>query len=335
MSFFRNPEIKKLLSVCFIFTALAVVGSLIYGALAALYTLVVCVLGILLFLLFTAKRYQDISHLSYHLDKILHGNDRINFTIDKEGELALLSSEIYKMTVRLQEQSELLQKEKDYLSSAIADISHQIRTPLTSIHMILPRLRQENLSEEQKSKYIREINGLLMRIEWLITALLKIARLESGTVTFEQTSIPVIELIQKAIAPLEIVIEVKDLLLDIAIGLDACFTGDILWTVEAIGNILKNCIEHTPDKGTLKVIASENPLYTEIIISDTGMGIAPEELPRLFERFYKGKNSNPENAGIGLALSRMIIKGQNGTIKAKNISPHGIEFQIRFFKGAV
>lgn len=335
MEFFRNPEIKKLLSVSFVFTALVVAGAMLFGILAALYVLLICVIAILIFILFTAKRYKDISYLSYQLDKILHGNERTNFTMDREGELALLSSEIYKMTVRLQEQSELLQKDKDYLSSAIADISHQIRTPLTSIHMILPRLRQEELSIEQKGKYVREINRLLTRIEWLITALLKMARLESGTVIFEQASIPVTELIQKAIAPLEILIEVKGLLLELAIAPDACFTGDIPWTVEAIGNILKNCIEHTPDKGTLKVMASENPLYTEIKITDTGPGISPEELPHLFERFYKGNNSNPENAGIGLALSHMIIKRQNGTIKAKNISPHGIEFHIRFFKGAI
>ncbi|WP_342759606.1 HAMP domain-containing sensor histidine kinase [Kineothrix sedimenti] len=284
---------------------------------------------------FTTKRYKAISSLSNQVDSILHSRQRTNFAPDKEGELALLSSEIYKMTMRLQEQTELLQKEKSHLSSSIADISHQIRTPLTSIRMLVPRLGRKELQPEQRSEYIREIVSLLTRIEWLIAALLKIAQLESGVVAFEQTPIKVKELIQKSLAPLEILLEIKDIALEITIADNVCFKGDFFWSMEAIGNILKNCLEHIPENGAVKITASENPLYTEIIISDTGSGIAIEDLPHLFERFYKGKNSGPGNMGIGLALSRMIISRQNGTIKAQNSNPYGAEFHIRFYKGAV
>jgi signal transduction histidine kinase len=335
MHLLRNPEIKNLLAIYSLFTLFAVFGSFLLGALAAVYVLAVCAVALLLFMGFTTKRYKDISSLSNQVDSILHSRQRMNFTPDKEGELALLSSEIYKMTMRLQEQTELLQKEKSHLSSSIADISHQIRTPLTSIRMLVPRLGQEKLQPEQRSEYIREVGSLLTRIEWLITALLKIAQLESGVIAFEQTPLMVKQLIQKSLAPLEILLEIKDIALEINVADNACFKGDFFWSMEAIGNILKNCLEHMPERGALKITASENPLYTEIIISDTGSGIAIEDLPHLFERFYKGKNSDPGNMGIGLALSRMIISRQNGTIMAQNGNPHGAEFHIRFYKGAV
>lgn len=335
MLFLRNPEVKKMFAALAVTTVLAAAGAAVFGIAAAVYVSVVCVILILMFSLFTAKRYKNISQLSYQVDLILHGIEIENFVPDREGELAVLSSEIYKMTLRLQEQADLLQKEKEHLSNSIADISHQVRTPLTSIRMIVPRLGRENISAEQSGEYIREVSRLLSRVEWLITALLKIARLESGTVVFEHSPVEVKEVIRKALKPLEIPAEIKDIALDIDVPLGLYFDGDLAWSVEAVGNILKNCIEHMPEKGKLKIKASGNPIYTEILISDTGAGIAPEDLPHLFERFYKGKDSGRENIGIGLALSRMIIKSQNGIIKAGNAIPQGAQFTIRFYKGSV
>lgn len=336
MKCFRNPEVKKFVLIYMAFVVLAVfAGTLCFGVLEAVYLLVVCLGAMGLFLAFTGKRYADIADLSYQLDRILHGEERTTFVPDREGELAVLSGEIYKMTVRLQEQTELLQKEKSYLSSSIADISHQIRTPLTSIRLILSRLRRETISEEEKKEYVQETLSLLSRIEWLITALLKIAKLESGTVALEQKSISVKELVEKAWEPLEILAEIKEISLKMDILSEVCFVGDMSWSVEAVGNVLKNCMEHTEGRGFLTVEAGENPLYTEIVITDSGTGIGKEELPHLFERFYKGKNASTENVGIGLNLSRMIIHRQNGTIKADNVHPHGAMFVIRFYKGAV
>lgn len=335
MLLFRNPEIRKMAAVYAVFTLLAVFGAAFAGGHAAVCVLAVCVATGLLFLVFTARRYRRISELSEKIDQILHGEARTNFVPDEEGELALLTSQIYKMTVRLSEQTEQLQKDKEYLSSSIADISHQIRTPLTSMRMIIPRLNREELSRRQRNDYVREVNGLLSRIEWLITALLKLARLESGAAAMERVPVCLTEVVGKALAPLEIIIEIKALTVELSIPQTAGFTGDLLWSVEAVGNILKNCVEHLPDQGTLKIEASENDLYTELVISDDGPGICKEDLPHLFERFYKGKRSNTENAGIGLALSHMIITRQNGTIRAGNGVPCGAEFHIHFYKGAV
>lgn len=335
MIFFRNPEVKKQFLLYFLFTVGSSVITALYDPSAGGIVLAVCGVSALLFGVFTQRRYHEISNLSERLDQILHGVKTSTITPDKEGELAVLSSEISKLVVRLQEQTEQLQKDKKYLSDSIADISHQIKTPLTSIRMVLPRLRREELTPQQKSEYVQEINRLLSRMEWLITILLKIARLESGTVQFEKKPIKVSSLIEEVIHPLEIVMEVKEITAHISVDENAQFEGDFLWTVEAVANIMKNCIEHLPKSGTLWISAIENPIYTEIFISDSGDGIASEDLPHLFERFYKGKNAKTENAGIGLALSQMILARQNGIIKVENLSPNGAGFHIRFYKGAV
>lgn len=335
MQFLRNPEIKKLLALSSVFTLAASLGAAVFEIPTVLYVTAVCMLGILFFLIFTFQRYKDLSELSFQLDQILHGKERTDFVPDKEGELAVLSSEIYKMTIRLQEQSEMLEKEKKYLSDSMADISHQIRTPLTSIRMIVPRLGREELSPRKRREYSLEISRLLSKMEWLVSAMLKIASLESGTVQLKKEPVNIKELTEKALRPLEILLELKGLSLETEIDPDISITGDFLWSMEAVGNIIKNCIEHTPKGGKIRVTACENPLYTQMAISDTGPGFAPEDLPHLFERFYKGKNTGPENIGIGLALSRMIAESQNGTLKAKNLDPNGAEFQIYFYKGAI
>lgn len=336
MKVFRNLELKKFVLIYMVFTVLAVLaGTLCFGVPEGVYVFVMSLGAMGMFLVFTAKRYDAIADLTYQLDRILHGEERINFAPDKEGELAVLSHEIYKMTVRLQEQADLLQKEKSYLSSSIADISHQIKTPLTSVRLILSRLRKETISEEHRRLYVQETLSLLSRIEWLIATLLKIVKLESGTIALEQKSIMVKTLVEKAWEPLEILAEIKEISLDMDISPEISFIGDMSWSVEAVGNILKNCMEHTEESGSLKVEAGENPLYTEIVITDTGTGIGEEELPHLFERFYKGKYASAEGVGIGLNLSHMIIRMQNGTIKAGNVHPHGAVFVIRFYKGAV
>ena len=237
------------------------------------------------------------------------------------------------MTSRLREQKQQLQDDKIYLADSIADISHQIRTPLTSINLLVQFLSEPNISDERRMKLTHELLGLLSRIDWLITTLLKISKLDAGTVQFKRETLPLDELIRKSTSPLLVPIELREQTL--AVGAEGNFTGDVSWTVEAISNIVKNCMEHTPDGGRIEIKASENALYTEIIISDNGTGIDKEDLPHIFERFYKGKNSDDKRFGIGLALARTIITSQNGTIKAENNADKGALFTIRFYKGTV
>jgi signal transduction histidine kinase len=332
MSFFRNPEIQKnfILYVLLIFV-LTVTGFLC-GSNYGLTVLTISMLFTVLHFWITFRRYKKLATLGSEIDKILHGNESINLEDYSEGELSFLQSEILKLTVQLREQAWSLKQDKQYLASSIADISHQIRTPLTSINIILSLISKSDLSEERKKSLFNELDTLLRRIDWLITTLLKISRLDTGTVKFKKEKIMVSELISHAVAPIAISLDLREQEINTTITGNESFIGDLSWTVEAIENILKNCMEHTQRGGRIKITSLENALFTEIIITDNGPGIDKEDLPYLFERFYKGKNSNNQSFGIGLALARMIIVNQNGTIKAENAQKGGAKFTIRFYR---
>ena len=387
MWLWRNPEIKKHSVVWGFLTAAAVFGAVLFcGLAAAVYVFVVCLAAGLLFWKWTEKRYEDISELSARLNHLLHSPHPLQFVPDEEGELALLSSEIQKLTLRLVEQAEELKKEKAYLKDSLADVSHQIRTPLTSIRMIAPRLCRPDLPDAQRIEYAREISRLLNRMEWQVSVLLKIARLESGTVQMESAPVNVRQAVDQAWEPLAIPAELKNIALKINVEGSPCFQGDLAWTVEALGNVLKNCVEHLSEGEWIELTASQNPIYTELCIADNGPGIPGEELTHLFERFYRGAGTETareatlpdvgdaaiweenladaeaaihgetlsdteaahgatspdtetasaakvgENAGIGLALAQMIVRAQNGSIRAGNRRGGGAEFQIRFYR---
>lgn len=334
MKLLRNPELKVLGGIYLLFSAASSAAAAVWNAFFALYVAAVCLTAGIIFLCFTKKRYDCLAELAAELDEILHGESGISMLPDREGELAVLGSKIYKMTVRLQEQAEELGREKAFLQNSLEDISHQVKTPLTSIRLLLKRIREAS-DEEEKLKAFYDTDRLLTRTEWLIATLLKIARLESGTLEFKSEPESVSELLKRALEPLEIPMELKGQTLLSEGTENSFYTGDLLWSAEALGNILKNCVEHTPEGGTITVCADENPVYTRIRIRDNGEGFAEEDLSRLFERFYRGKNIQPGGAGIGLALAGMIIRKQNGTIRVRNAQGGGAEFEIRFYKGAV
>ncbi len=335
MNLFRNKEVKLFLFLYLLFAVVASVVAALISIWAVVLVVVICVVSFLLFMLFTRKRYQAISNLSSQVDSILHGEYNVNLIPDEEGEIAVLSNELSKMTLRLRDQADRLEKDKSYLSDSLADISHQLRTPLTSIRMIISRLANENQSIEQQQESIRKVDKLLDRTQWLISTLLKIARLESGMVQFAEEHVSVETLINDILEPLEILMDIKDIQLSCKIKNNAGFIGDRLWSAEAIGNVLKNSIEYCTDGGKLEISSLENPIYTEIVISDNGVGFGEKDIPHLFDRFYRGSNAVKESAGIGLNLSRMIISKQNGIITATNKPSGGAKFTIRFYKGAI
>ena len=292
--------------------------------------------GLVLYAIFCTgkKRYRDMEHLSEELDKILHGTENFFISECKEGELAILNSNIRKMTIKMKEQASQLTHEKILLTDAIADIFHQLRTPLTSMRLTCSMLSEEELSYEDRVRFVRGIKKQLERMQWLVETLLKMSKIEAGTVTFRKDEIKVNDIIEKACEPLLIPLELRGVTLKKDLG-DAGLTGDPEWLAEAFGNIVKNCMEHTPEGGSITIDAEENALYTRISISDTGTGFEKEDLPHIFERFYKGKNSSSESVGIGLALCRTIITGLGGTIKAENGKEGGARFEVRFYKSVV
>ena len=330
----RNPEVRKTLLLQILISCAGIVLSFILDIGAGIISIFLCAGFISIYLHSTYKRYDRIKLLASEIDEILHG-EGISISLDEyeEGELGILQSEIHKMTTRLQEQKLRLQEDKIYLADSLADISHQIRTPLTSINLLVSMLADPDISKERRMKLNQELLGLLSRIDWLITTLLKISKLDAGTVQMKKEVLSLVELLQKSTMPILVPMELKNQSLEIEAEGD--FLGDIAWTSEAIGNVVKNCMEHTPEGGVVQISAVENALYTEILIEDNGPGIAKEDLGHIFERFYKGKHNDKQSFGIGLALARMVISKQNGVIKAENKAEGGARFTIRFYKGTV
>ncbi len=333
MRLLRNPEVAKNTLLLAGIALAAAVAAFVWNWGFGIFTIGLCMLFLVIHLLTVRQRYRKLGEFSADINRILHGSSQLSLDRYAEGELGILQSEIYKMTVRLREQQQRLIDDKVYLANSIADISHQIRTPLTSINLLVSFLSEPDLSQERRQELAQELFDMLARIDWLITSLLKISKLDAGTVTFQKESVPLEELIHKACAPVLVPMELRGQ--DLFIHADGCFFGDLSWTAEALGNIVKNCMEHTPAGGRICVDAAETALYAEIVITDSGEGIAPEDLPHIFERFYKGSNSDERSFGIGLALSRMIITGQNGTVKAENKPAGGVRFTVRFYKGTV
>ena len=329
----KNKEVRKALLWQISVALIACPVCFWFDPRAGLTAVVLSLLLMMIYCFSTYKRYQRISSLAADVNQVLHGDSSIDFDNYSEGELSILHSEIYKMTVRLREQQQKLINDKKYLADSLADISHQIRTPLTSINLLVERLSASGLTDGCRHQLTNELYELLSRIDWLITTLLKISKLDTGTVSFNKETVSLKTLINKSCAPLLIPIELRGQ--ELIIRAEGNFYGDLAWTSEAVGNIVKNCMEHTPDGGRIEINAAETALYSEIVVKDNGTGVSPEELPHIFERFYKGKDSDGKSFGIGLALSRMIIAGQKGTVKAENRKNAGAMFTIRFYKGTV
>ena len=237
------------------------------------------------------------------------------------------------MTIRLREQNAALIRDRQLMKEALEDMSHQLRTPLTTSMLLLGLLRKPELSREERQAHITELFSMLTRMQWMLETLLGLSRLEAGAMHFSPEVLPAADLIREALAPLEISMELKALTLHTRIEGDPVLTADRSLCIEALTNLLKNCMEHTPEGGSITIEAADRTLYTGILITDTGSGIAPEDLPHLFERFYRGGSSG--GYGIGLAFAQKIITAQSGSLQARNVQPHGAQFDIRFYKGTV
>lgn len=326
----RSKEIQRcaaaFIAVTSLFTVLAfcvapLAGVLVLGFAAAV--------GVL-FWRFTAARYRRLADLAEELDRILHEEDRLLVADAEEGELAILQSQLCKLTTRLREQNDALKREKVYLADSLADIAHQLRTPLTSVNLVFTLLKDEP-DPARRRALLREGTALLAQMDWLLTTLLKISRLDAGVIELKREPVPLAALVDTAAEPLRIPLELHDIALNVQLSPDAAWLGDRLWLAEAVRNILKNCMEHTPDGGRIAVECDDNPLFTALTIHDSGPGFDEAELPCLFDRFYRGKGGGA-GYGIGLALAQSIIARQGGTVTAKNAPEGGALFVVRFEK---
>ena len=284
-------------------------------------------------------RYQravsaQVAGLSAYLRRIDAGDYALDVRDNGEGSFSLLKNDLYKVTVRLREQAEMLQKDKTALSNLIADISHQIKTPLTSLG-VLADLLAEDPPEEDRRAFVERLRTQLGRIQWLVAALLKLARLDAGTAAFKSEPVNVRRLIERALEPLQIPLEIKNQRLEVHGEDGASFTGDLNWSAEALTNVVKNCVEHTPEGGKIEISYGANALYAEIIVNDESEGIASQDLPNIFNRFYRGENAGENSVGIGLALAKAIFNAQGGDIAVHSQPGVGTSFEIRLFRGVV
>lgn len=335
---FKNREIGSFLICIIAFCAAVSIALLFFEPILSLASALVFAVLILVFMIFTAKRYRRLAELSEDLDRLMNGDTTVQLAKYTEGELSILKNRIEKLVLRMRSQSDSLKKDKLLLADSIADISHQIKTPLTSINLLSTALAKQagytdtDAENDEMRKTLADMHSQINRMGRLVSALLKLARFDADAVEMTIRSVTLEEIISSAAEPLEIMFELKGQTLEVCAEGNVCC--DALWTSEAVMNVLKNCSE-SMGEGVLRVHAAENPLYSEIIILDSGCGIDEDDIPHLFERFYRGKNASKEGVGIGLALARSIIVKQNGTIKAENAQGGGARFTIRFYKGTV
>ncbi len=331
--FLQNKELRLgLLILVTVGTILSGVGFTLSPACGCLVLLCwFAVSGI--HLLTEHHRYRRLQRLSNDLDTLLTCGTPLPIGDYDEGELSILANQIQKITLRLLESAESTNAHRVRLADSLADISHQLRTPLTAINLTAAMLRDKDLPEDKRLELARELEKLLERTDWLVDTLLKLSKLDAGTVKLGKDRVFLRELIKRAAEPLEIPMDLRNQRLVIHCGKEQ-FTGDPVWTGEALGNILKNCVEHTPNGGSITITGEETALFTQLTIEDTGPGFAPQDIPHLFERFYKGSNAAENSYGIGLALARTVITAQNGTIQALN-GKFGAKFIIKLYKQVI
>ncbi|WWD84428.1 Adaptive-response sensory-kinase SasA [Terrisporobacter glycolicus ATCC 14880 = DSM 1288] len=292
---------------------------------------IILILFIILALSYFKKIYEDIKDMTDYVYNCSEGRRFEMKNRNQDGQIGLLKTELIKMTNILKEKVELLNNEKIFLNNTISDISHQLKTPMTSL-VILNDLMYEDLPKETKIEFLDKIKSQLNRMEWLVKSMLKLSKVEAKVIDFEKKEVRINELIKRSVAPSLIPMEIKNIELSISGDENTSYIGDINWSSEAFVNIIKNCIEHTPKGGKINIRYDQNPLYCEIVIKDSGEGIDKKDLPHIFKRFYKGKTSKEDSVGIGLAMSKSIIESQNGDIYVNSEKNEGTEFHIIFHK---
>lgn len=296
-------------------------------------TFICYILFMLLIILYKKSQDRKINEISNYMNSVLNGNYSLDIRSYEEGRLSILKNDIYKITVKLKEQTDMAINEKNNLEMILSDISHQIKTPLTSMYVINDLLKSDKLSKKEKIEFLNKNESQLERIEWLVTSLLKLSRLDNGFVKLKKEKVEVAKLIDNCLNPLLIPIELKNQ--NVVKQIDNFEIDiDFNWFSEAIINILKNAHEHTNTYGTIKVEASDNSMYSSIIISDNGTGISKQDLPHIFERFYKGDNQK-ESIGIGLNMAKKIIDLSGGEINVLSTPSVGTTFIIKIYKNII
>lgn len=286
-----------------------------------------------IYLIYVITQEKKIAEINEYIKQINNKNYILKIEENDNGELSKLRNELYKTTVLLKETAEISEKEKENLSTAIADISHQLKTPLTSIRIMLDNIQDDpDMEKEVREDFLREISKQIDWISSLVVALLKIAKFDAGTIKMENNEINAKNLIDNIISNLAILMELKNIEIITNVDEKATFIADYKWQQEALTNILKNAIEHSKHNSRIYITVENTSLFLKIIIKDEGSGIDKEDLKHIFQRFYKTKNSSENSIGIGLPLAKAIIEQSNGYIKVETKYGEGTSFEVKYIK---
>lgn len=291
------------------------------------------IVSLSIFMRYVLIQEKELKEINEYIKEVNNKNYSLKIEDNKDGELSRLRNELYKTTVILREAAENSEEEKEKLSIAIADISHQLKTPLTSIRIMLDNISDNpDMPQEIREDFIQDISKQVEHMSSLVISLLKTAKFDAGTIKMENEEIDAKKLIDSVINNLAILIEIKEIEVITKIDEKAIFIADYKWQQEALTNILKNAIEHSQPKSNIYIIVENTSIFLKIKIKDEGQGIEQKDLKHIFERFYKAKNCNEDSIGIGLSLAKTIIEQNNGYIKATSEVGKGTLFEIKYIK---
>ena len=287
---------------------------------------------IILMIIHNRNNVDDIKKLTNYLKEINRNNYKLDLKSNEEGELSILQNEIYKTSIRLNEQALNSKKDKEKLKDSLSDISHQLRTPLTSINLMIDNVLEGNLTEEEQRKQLLNINRKIKGTNFLIESLLKLSKFDVNTIEFKNANYKINKILKSVENNLNDLLDLNEV--------ELCITGDnkttlycdYQWQIEALTNIVKNCIEHSEPQNKIEISYEESELLVKIIIKDHGKGMSPKDKKHIFDRFYKGENSNPNSIGIGMSLAKAIIEHNNGTIIVDSKLGIGTKFTIKYLK---
>jgi len=298
-----------------------------------LFLVLFLLLGSLVILVYLQRRQHRIEELRHYMEKLSRGDYRLELEENANDELSGLRNEVYRLTVQLRESAALEQKRRQALADSVANISHQLKTPMTSMTILLDNLTEnEEMDQFTRHRFLSETSRQLTGMSWLIATMLKLSRLEAGVVELRRMPVEAGLLVEKCIAKIQTAAEWKGVGLDTRVQPGASLTADENWTVEALCNIVKNAIEHSPTGGSVQIAAAENEIYTEIRVADSGIGISGEEREKLFQRFYRGSSAAEDSIGIGLALAKEVVERQHGYIQVESREGEGTVFSLKFMK---
>ena len=307
-------------------------NHVIFLVINILFIVSLILLLLIIFYRYNKKKENDIQDIIRYLEQINQKNYELKIDSISEDELSILKNEIYKTTILLKETTENIKQDKMNLKKSLEDISHQLKTPLTSIYITLDNLIEDpNMDEKIRNDFIRDIKREATNINFLVQSLLKLSQFDTNTIHFTKEKVKLNKIINNAIKNISSLCDLKNITIMVNSNEDIDLVCDSKWQTEAITNILKNCAEHSSNNQQILINYNQNTAYTLIEIKDFGKGISPKDLPHIFERFYKGENSNIDSIGIGLSLTKSIIEKDDGLINVKS-SPSGTTFTIKYYK---